>query len=200
MKNRDYKSFSREIKKPRKGGAIQILSGVLLGLLTVAYVFIYVTEQLKAKNEVNYNPQYSATDKDKVQINQNLLNKLVNDVDSVSTRESFSFYDTLSNGTSLNPLRTQQPVEDTPPSIDKIKTKGGKFYVQVGAFHQEEQAEKLKDELSSKGFQSSITEGSINFRVVYRVRILDLENFNDAKKVEDRLKTLNYPTSIGLSL
>ncbi len=71
------------------------------------------------------------------------------------------------------------------------------FAVQVGAFIDRERAERLMQELQSKGEYSYIVETiDQTDKKFYRVRVGQLVTLNEAEKLKQRLSSLGYPTQI----
>ncbi len=70
------------------------------------------------------------------------------------------------------------------------------FTVQVGSFVDSAKAKKLCDELKAKGLDSYIVEGSLQGRAFYRVRVGKFSSYSEAKELEQKLSTQNYPTKI----
>ncbi len=65
------------------------------------------------------------------------------------------------------------------------------FVVQVGAFSNYENAQSLKNNLSSKGFEVIITEGK-----PYKVQVLASESREESEKIEKEIEALGYNTFI----
>jgi len=71
------------------------------------------------------------------------------------------------------------------------------FAVQVGAFLDQSRAEKLVEELTQKGEYAYIVETvDREGKKFYRVRVGKLALLDGAQKLEGKLKSLGYPTSI----
>ncbi|MGM0409656.1 MAG: SPOR domain-containing protein [Bacillota bacterium] len=65
------------------------------------------------------------------------------------------------------------------------------FVIQVGAFSNYENAQSLKENLSSKGFEVVITEEK-----PYKVQVLASENREESEKIEKEIEALGYNTFI----
>lgn len=72
----------------------------------------------------------------------------------------------------------------------EVQQEGGMYIVQLGAFTSQENAERLKTELSSKGFQNvnvSHTEGSL-----YKVQLGGVTTKEEANRLTEQIKDAGY--------
>jgi len=82
------------------------------------------------------------------------------------------------------------------PSVDQAESKenGKRWTVQVNAFPDERSAKSWVDRLKNKGYNAYVTEVSIKGKTWYRVRVGEYGTREEARKVEETLKTKeNYP-------
>ncbi len=71
------------------------------------------------------------------------------------------------------------------------------FYtVQVGSFGSQNNARKLRDQLSAKGYDVYLQEVGADTQKVYRVRVGKLKSRQEAAQLETRLLSEGYPTKI----
>jgi len=70
------------------------------------------------------------------------------------------------------------------------------FTVQVGAFANKANAQKLADELSDKGFDAYVESFDKGITSLYRVRVGKFSSREEAEAVESRLSEQDYPTKI----
>lgn len=70
-------------------------------------------------------------------------------------------------------------------------TVGSMFRVQVGAFQEKENAEKLKEELARQGY-----EAVVSATAPYRVQVGAFVNEENAKRVAEELESKGYPVYI----
>ncbi len=75
------------------------------------------------------------------------------------------------------------PVASPPPAT------GGRFFIQVGAFAESAQAEKLASELRKKGFAVAIAPGTGDRASRWRVRVGPLGSRADADRAAERLRS-----------
>ncbi len=80
----------------------------------------------------------------------------------------------------------------TEPTADPAKTKSAAadpfiYFVQVGAYRTEEDADAQKARLSLRGYETKVSEREQSGRAVFRVRVGPFELKDDADKVKEQL-------------
>ena len=132
-----------------------------------------------------------------------------------SPKDELTFYNTLSksSGTPSSAVEKEakppqkkakpeikeskaQAKEEPAPSVDQAESKenGKRWTVQVNAFPDERSAKSWVDRLKNKGYNAYVTEVSIKGKTWYRVRVGEYGTREEARKVEETLKTKeNYP-------
>ncbi len=87
----------------------------------------------------------------------------------------------------------EEPVEQDQPTETDIDTAEGdsNYYVQVGAFGNEENANNLKDDLENRGFQARVAGTE-----PYRVQVAGGETRDEAEGVATELQDLGFETLI----
>jgi len=88
------------------------------------------------------------------------------------------------------------------PSVDQAESKenGKGWTVQVNAFPEEKSAKSWVDRLKNKGYNAYVTEVNIKGKAWYRVRVGNYSTREEARKVEETLKTKeNYPKAFTAS-
>lgn len=81
--------------------------------------------------------------------------------------------------------------EESDEEFIKEQLKGEVYVVQVGAFNNRNNAEKLQQELANKGYQAIITEG-----VPYKVQLGATNDREMAEKTEKEVEALGYDAFI----
>ncbi|MDP3791666.1 MAG: SPOR domain-containing protein [Candidatus Omnitrophota bacterium] len=72
----------------------------------------------------------------------------------------------------------------------------GKYYVQVGYFRDKSNAQRMKDRLTQKGYDSSIETAYKLKMTFYRVKVGSYESAAEAEKTAKKLKTDGYKTKV----
>ncbi len=81
-------------------------------------------------------------------------------------------------------------------SYNKIIEKECKYVIQVGAFKNKENAERLIDILEGKGFKAMINKKIINGEIFYRVWLGEFSTETQAREVLSKLKKQGYDGNI----
>lgn len=90
--------------------------------------------------------------------------------------------------------------EKAAQSGEKAERGGKGWTVQVNAFPEEKSAKSWVDRLKNKGYNAYVVEVSIKGKTWYRVRVGNYSTREEAKKVEETLKTKeNYPKAFTAS-
>jgi len=105
------------------------------------------------------------------------------------------------------PKPVEKKAEKAPPaapasSVETAERKesGKGWTVQVNAFPEEKSAKGWVDRLKNKGYNAYVTEVNIKGKTWYRVRVGNYSTREEAKKVEETLKTKeNYPKAFTAS-
>jgi cell division protein FtsN len=88
------------------------------------------------------------------------------------------------------PVAATRPQQQAAPVVTTTtKPQAGSYYLQVGSFKNEAQAERFKAELAMQGLQTSIQKVTINNRDTYhRVRVGPFHDFGTLDKTRQTLK------------
>ena len=133
------------------------------------------------------------------------------------SKDEMTFYNTLTKPKGAQPLAEQKPKEtkpaektakaevkesksqakeskpqtkEAPPAEGaEAKASGKGWTVQVNAFPDERSAKTWVDRLKNKGYNAYVTEVSVKGKTWYRVRVGQYSTREEAKKVEEVLKT-----------
>lgn len=88
---------------------------------------------------------------------------------------------------SLAPAEAPKPA--SPVETAEVKESGKGWTVQVNAFPDERSAKTWVDRLKNKGYNAYVTEVNVKGKIWYRVRVGRYNSREEAKKVEEALKT-----------
>jgi len=91
------------------------------------------------------------------------------------------------------PLRSEVSREKSEP----LRAEEGGFSIQVGAFKNSGNAERLAQLLSRKGFDARVEKGSVDGSDFYKVQVGRYASRAEADQAASRLKALGYPTKIS---
>jgi DedD protein len=91
------------------------------------------------------------------------------------------------------PLRSEVSREKSAPS----RAEEGGISVQVGAFKNSGNAERLAQLLSRKGFDARVEKSSVDGSDFYKVQVGRYASRAEADQAASRLKALGYPTKIS---
>ena len=134
-----------------------------------------------------------------------------------AAKEEMTFYNTLTKPTEAEPSAEQKPKESKPaektakpeskeskpqtkeappapkpaPPVKTAESKesGKGWTVQVNAFPDEKSAKTWVDRLKNKGYKAYVAEANAKGKIWYRVRVGQYNTREEAKKVEEALKT-----------
>ena len=134
-----------------------------------------------------------------------------------AAKEEMTFYNTLTKPTEAEPSAEQKPKESKPaektakpeskeskpqtkeappapkpaPPVETAESKesGRGWTVQVNAFPDEKSAKTWVDRLKNKGYKAYVAEANAKGKIWYRVRVGQYGTREEAKKVEEALKT-----------
>jgi len=134
-----------------------------------------------------------------------------------AAKEEMTFYNTLTKPTEAEPSAEQKPKESKPaektakpeskeskpqtkeappapkpaPPVETAESKesGKGWTVQVNAFPDEKSAKTWVDRLKNKGYNAYVAEANAKGKIWYRVRVGQYNTREEAKKVEEALKT-----------
>ena len=134
-----------------------------------------------------------------------------------AAKEEMTFYNTLTKPAGAEPSAEQKPKESKPaektakpeskeskpqtkeappapkpaPPVETAESKesGKGWTVQVNAFPDEKSAKTWVDRLKNKGYKAYVAEANAKGKIWYRVRVGQYNTREEAKKVEEALKT-----------
>lgn len=194
--SRDYKQDSDRPSNKKKGSPF--LTGLLIGILLGVGASLAVVMYLKSDD----NPFAIKANKD---TNQSLADKIANDAktqnnpvevvtppvvpDTNSPPEEienkddtrFDYYDILpNNSNNANDSINIKP--DQPPASKKT------YYLQIGSFQTEEEADNLKAKLALQGFEAAVQTAIIPDKGTWhRVRVGPFNNLDHISKTKEDL-------------
>jgi len=152
--------------------------GLLLGILISIAVTLFVTN--------GKSPFVSKeTEGACVEVNSSIGQEDVINIDEDTT---YDFYDTL-------------PKESSVYKEEKIKTDPDKnrnidYYIQVGAFSEENPADSLKAKLALMGFESVIMSAKIGDNVFHRVSVGPYQDYDKAKAMSEKLMQEGFKANL----
>ena len=192
--SRDYKQASDRANKNKKGSPF--LTGLLIGIIVGVGASLAVVMYLNGDNS----PFKLQSSKE---VNKNLADKIANDakqqpapvevvtppatnnppVDSAENKEDsrFDYYDILPN--------TDKAANDAIKIKPEEKSTANKtYYLQVGSFQTEEEADNLKAKLALQGFEATVQTAEIpNKGIWHRVRVGPFNDLDQISKTKEDL-------------
>jgi cell division protein FtsN len=94
-----------------------------------------------------------------------------------------------------------KPAVSADPLGDLVRAKVGasepfSYFVQVGAFRAQEEAESQRAKLSLAGVEAKVTEREQAGRQVFRVRVGPIDKKEEADQIKDKLEAAGYETAL----
>lgn len=175
--SRDYKPSPERTRNTKKGSPFLsgLLIGFLLGVAASLAVVLFIkgtdspfTEQAKSAKPIS----------EKIAENKLPIN---NDATTEEDKTSFDFYNILPGSerkTSTNEIKETQPA----PAVENT------YFLQVGAFQTEEEADNMKATLALQGFEALVQTATIpNKGIWHRVRVGPLKTLDEINKTKTDL-------------
>ena len=162
----DYRT-KKEINQTQALFTNGLFIGVLLGILLSIGVTLFITS---GKSPF----VFKDTEGSCIEINSAFGDE---DVIAIDEEASFDFYDNL-------PESQETYSKDTTQSKDDRATQ---YYLQVGAFSEESQADNLKAKLALMSYESVIMSARIGDDTFHRVSVGPYKDIDQAKKIRENL-------------
>jgi len=190
--SRDYKPSPERTKRTSKGSPFfsGLLVGVLLGVAASLAVVMFIkgidspfTSLEKPNKPIS--EKIAETAKNQPEANNN-------QADNVDDKTRFDFYTILPGSESkVSPeeikIREEQPQAAVPST----------YFLQVGAFTTEEDADNMKAKLALQGFEALVQTATIPDKGVWhRVRVGPLNNLDQINKTKAELASNGFKTDL----
>jgi cell division protein FtsN len=187
--SRDYKSSARE--KPASKGS-PFLTGLLIGLLLGIAIAVAFTLMIKGTNspfvskdtqapsvEAPNNPEAKDTSKEKTE--------------DTAEKPRFDFYNILPGND--NKAAEQEIKQNA--SRDEQAKPSQSYYLQVGSFQTEEEADNMKAKLALLGMETIVQTATIPDKGVWhRVRVGPFDNVDQINKAKAELVQNGFSTDL----
>jgi len=195
--NRDYKPSTEKPKNSSKGSPLLtgLLVGVLLGVIASLGVVMYIkggTSPFTNKPRAEQGKSVSEKIAEDVNANTNTQplteNSKPDDNNADETR--FDFY-TILPGSEHKGSKEENKVTDVQSTVPKT------YFLQVGAFHTEEEADNLKAKLALQGFEAVVqTITTSDKGVWHRVRVGPLNDLDQINKTKSDLVSNGFKADL----
>ncbi|MDO9282555.1 MAG: SPOR domain-containing protein [Methylotenera sp.] len=189
--SRDYKPSPERTKRASKGSPFfaGFLVGVLLGVGASLAVVMYIngidspfTRLEKPAKPIS--EKIAETAKTQVETNNN-------QVDDVDDKTRFDFY-TILPGTERKVTPEEIEIKEEPQT-----TTPSSYFLQVGAFATEEDADNMKAKLALLGFEAQVQTATIpNKGILHRVRVGPLDNLDQINKSKTELSSNGFKADL----
>lgn len=186
--SRDYKPTSQ--KNTNRGSPF--LTGLLIGLLLGVGLSVALTMYLKGSDSP------FATDKANAPITEKMLEEKISEdsaqpkeesPDEVKPENNFDFYTILPETESTV---TEKEVQDSALTVKKEN-----YFLQVGAFQNEADADNMKAKLALLGFEAVVKTAEIPEKGIWhRVRVGPLNDLEKINKIRGELTTNGFNTDL----
>ena len=191
--SRDYKPSAERAKK--SGGSplfTGLLVGVLLGIAASLMVVMFLkggdspfnnktgmeTSKSKAKNKVETKADEPGADTSALPTAENPANK---------DKTRFDFYTILPGSETKVTDEEQIKIKDKPPVVQEA------YFLQVGAFQTETEADNMKAKLALQGFEAVVQTATIPEKGVWhRVRVGPLKDAEQINKTKTELASNGF--------
>jgi cell division protein FtsN len=189
--SRDYKPSPERIKSSSKGSPF--LTGLLVGILLGVAASLSVVMYLKGGNSpfvVQPNPQSTQPladkikEKSKAEAEKAAAEADLPKTDTNEDQSRFDFYTILPGSES----KVTKEEEDKIKATDQQPVMQKSYFLQVGAFQTEEEADNLKAKLALQGFEAVVQTAAIPDKGIWhRVRVGPLNNLDQINKTKSDL-------------
>ncbi len=194
--SRDYKPSPERTKKPSKGSPFfsGLLVGVLLGVAASLAVVMYIKggESPFATPTDNKQPLSEKIAEDAKKTAETENQKTTDTTTDGSDKTRFDFYTILPGSESKITTEELNLKDHQPQPVVKYT-----YYLQVGAFQTEEEADNMKAKLALQGFEALVQTATIPGKGVWhRVRVGPLSSLDEINKAKNDLATNGFKTDL----
>lgn len=117
--------------------------------------------------------------------------ELEKELDALRESAGSSFVETITGGAEAEKAKSKPAVVATPAVGESVAAKG-KYLLQFGAFADEANAERLKDQLKAQDQEASIEKVDSKSGMLYRVKGPSFDTSEEAEKVARTLRTQSF--------
>lgn len=195
--SRDYKPSAERSKKSGSSPLLTgLLVGVLLGIAASLMVVMFLkggdspfnnktgmeTSKSKAKNKAEIKPDEPGADTSALPTAENPANK---------DKTRFDFYTILPGSETKVTEEEQTKIKDQKPVVQEA------YFLQVGAFQTETEADNMKAKLALQGFEAVVQTATIPEKGVWhRVRVGPLKDAEQINKTKTELASNGFKTDL----
>ena len=195
--SRDYKPSA---ERPKKSGGSPLftglLVGVLLGIAASLMVVMFIkggdspfnnkagmeTSKSKAKNKAETKPDEPGADTSALPTAENPANK---------DKTRFDFYTILPGSETKVTEEEQTKIKDQKPVVEEA------YFLQVGAFQTENEADNMKAKLALQGFEAVVQTATIPEKGIWhRVRVGPLKDAEQISKTKTELASNGFKADL----
>jgi cell division protein FtsN len=183
--SRDYKPSPERTKRTSKGSPF--FSGLLVGFLLGVAASLAVVMYIKGTDSPFTNLENPAKP-----ISEKIAETAKNQPDNVDDKTRFDFY-TILPGTERKVMPEEIKIkEDASQTIIPSS-----YFLQVGAFATEEDADNMKAKLALLGFEALVQTAAIpNKGILHRVRVGPLNNLDQINKTKTELASNGFKADL----
>ncbi len=199
--SKDYKPAAPKSKPAGKGNSFfpGLLVGLLLGIGLSVGVAIYVKKgQTAFQEKVTQAPQIAATDKSEGKSAN--PDNLASSAEPAKKEDRFTFYGILTGSESpVTEQEVKQAIEQKPsqPASEKPVATSENYYLQVGAFQTEQEADNTKAKLALIGLEAVVQTATIPGKgILHRVRVGPLANLDEINKSRSELARNGFDAAL----
>jgi cell division protein FtsN len=194
--SRDYKPSPERTKRPSKGSPF--FSGLLVGFLLGVAASLAVVMYIKGGERPFTTP---------AETKQPLSEKIAEDAKKSAEAENHKSADAATDGSDKTrfDFYTILPGSESKVTTEELNLKDHQpqpvvqytYYLQVGAFQTEDEADNMKAKLALQGFEALVQTATIPDKGVWhRVRVGPLSSLDEINKAKNDLATNGFKTDL----
>ena len=194
--SRDYKPSPERTKRPSKGSPF--FSGLLVGFLLGVAASLAVVMYIKGGESPFTTP---------AETKQPLSEKIAEDAKKSAEAENHKSADAATDGSDKTrfDFYTILPGSESKVTTEELNLKDHQpqpvvqytYYLQVGAFQTEDEADNMKAKLALQGFEALVQTATIPDKGVWhRVRVGPLSSLDEINKTKNNLVTNGFKTDL----
>jgi cell division protein FtsN len=174
LTGRDYKSAHRSSLDLRRWR--EFAAGLALGMVAALAVYIGDHRESATAEEVNPAPRKSAPDASAAASA------------AASDETDFSFYERLPKFEVVVPEKERSARVNSTARIDKP----GIYYLQVGSFRAQEDAERVRAQLARQDIASAVQRVAVDSDVWHRVRVGPIRDLAELNRLRSQLQAADH--------
>lgn len=193
----DMKNRMEQPARRSNSGFLWLLAGLLIGLFVALLVYLQGQPKSKVSFSDAINQEIKKTQQHKEQKQQQQQqnpDKAVPKFDFYTILKDYEVFvpeSEVSNKTTTKATDKADDKPEAPMAKDEVT-----YFLQVGSFQQNSDADKRRATLALLGITSSIQEAQINNDTWYRVKVGPLKGKRELNRVRDQLIDNDIPTLI----